>query len=98
MNGLIAHSLIFNEKGKFLIIKRSLIKRGKPNYQVEKWGIPGGTVEPGELPRDAVLERQKRKPDSILKLIILSMNRQIMTPPKTRFLRSSYMAISLSEI
>lgn len=61
MNRLIAHALIYNEQNKILVIKRSKIKRGKPNYQAEKWDIPGGTVEDGELPRNAAIREAKEE-------------------------------------
>ena len=53
-NRLIAHSLIENN-GKYLLIKRSEIKRGKKNFYPAYWDIPGGTVEDGELPRQAAI-------------------------------------------
>ena len=61
MNGLIAHSLLFNDKREFLIIKRSLIKRGKPNYKAGLWDIPGGTVEEGELPQLAAIREAREE-------------------------------------
>ena len=51
-NKLIAHSLIMF-KNKYLVIKRSDIKRGEKNYYPSYWDIPGGSVEDGELPRQA---------------------------------------------
>jgi ADP-ribose pyrophosphatase len=53
-NKLIVHGLIEYE-GYYLIIKRSKIKRGAPNFYPEYWDIPGGTVENEELPRNALL-------------------------------------------
>ena len=49
---LIAHTLIEKE-GKYLLIKRSKIKRGLPNVYPSYWDIPGGSVEENELPREA---------------------------------------------
>ena len=43
-NKLIAHSLIMF-KNKYLVIKRSDIKRGEKNYYPSYWDIPGGSVE-----------------------------------------------------
>lgn len=40
-NKLIAHSLIMF-KNKYLVIKRSDIKRGEKNYYPTYWDIPGG--------------------------------------------------------
>ena len=51
---LIAHTLIENE-GKYLLIKRSKIKRGLPNVYPSYWDIPGGSVEENEMPREAAL-------------------------------------------
>ena len=51
---LIAHSLI-EKDGKYLLIKRSKIKRGLPNVYPSYWDIPGGSVEENELPREATL-------------------------------------------
>lgn len=38
---LIAHALVKHE-GRYLVIKRSMIKRGKPNAYVGYYDIPGG--------------------------------------------------------
>ncbi|MBZ2072559.1 MULTISPECIES: NUDIX hydrolase [Streptococcus] len=51
---LIAHTLI-EEDGKYLLIKRSKIKRGLPNVYPSYWDIPGGSVEENELPIEAAL-------------------------------------------
>ena len=51
---LIAHTLI-EKDGKYLLIKRSKIKRGLPNVYPCYWDIPGGSVEESELPREAAL-------------------------------------------
>ena len=51
---LIAHSLI-EKDGKYLLIKRSKIKRGLPNVYPSYWDIPVGSVEENELPREAAL-------------------------------------------
>lgn len=61
MNGLIAHTLICDDLGRILVLKRSKIKRGKPNFQAGKWDIPGGTVEKGELPRCAAAREAKEE-------------------------------------
>ena len=53
---LIAHTLIENN-GKYLLIKRSKIKRGLPNVYPCYWDIPGGSVEENELPREAALRQ-----------------------------------------
>ena len=51
---LIAHTLI-EEDGKYLLIKRSKIKRGRPNVYPSYWDIPGGSVEENELPIEVAL-------------------------------------------
>ena len=51
---LIAHTLI-EKDGKYLLIKRSKIKRGRPNVYPYYWDIPGGSVEENEMPREAAL-------------------------------------------
>lgn len=51
---LIAHALI-EKDGKFLLIKRSKIKRGIPNVFPSYWDIPGGSVEKNELPREGAI-------------------------------------------
>ena len=57
---LIAHSLIKID-GKYLIIRRTKIKRGKPNSLSEYWDIPGGMVEEGEMPKDAAIRETKEE-------------------------------------
>ena len=53
---LIAHTLI-EKDGKYLLIKRSKIKRGLPNVYPCYWDIPGGSVEENELPKEAALHK-----------------------------------------
>jgi 8-oxo-dGTP diphosphatase len=60
MASLIAHGLII-QQGKVLVIKRSLIKRSKPNFAPERWDFPGGTVEQNESPQDAVVREAKEE-------------------------------------
>ena len=68
---LIAHTLI-EKDGKYLLIKRSKIKRGLPNVYPSYWDIPGGSVEENELPREAALREaieevnQKLRIDKII--------------------------------
>lgn len=51
---LIAHVLLSAED-RYLIIKRSAVKRGSPNVYLTFWDIPGGGVEEKERPRDAAV-------------------------------------------
>ena len=53
-NKLIVHGLM-KINDKFLVIKRTKIKRGKLNMFPLYWDIPGGLVEVGELPREALI-------------------------------------------
>jgi 8-oxo-dGTP diphosphatase len=57
---LIAHGII-KINGKYLVIKRSEIKRGKLNVFPNYWDIPGGTVEAQELPQVAVQRETKEE-------------------------------------
>lgn len=57
---LISNALIKIDD-KYLIIRRTKIKRGKPNSLPEYWDIPGGMVEEGEMPKDAVIRETKEE-------------------------------------
>ena len=57
---LIAHGLMKVEN-KYILIKRTEIKRGKPNSYPKYWDIPGGMVEEGELPTDALVRESKEE-------------------------------------
>lgn len=61
MNKLIAHALVENSNGEVLILKRTMIKRGKPNFEGGRWDIPGGTVEEGETPSQAAVREVKEE-------------------------------------
>ena len=58
MNGnrIIVHTLITVD-GKYLVTKRS---KGETTYP-EYWDIPGGLVDYGELPKDAVIRETKEE-------------------------------------
>ncbi|MFS9226594.1 NUDIX hydrolase [Streptococcus gordonii] len=64
---LIAHSLI-EKDGKYLLIKRSKIKRGLPNVYPSYWDIPGGSVEENELPREAALREAMEEVNQNLRI------------------------------
>ncbi|MHC5217665.1 NUDIX hydrolase [Enterococcus sp. LJL128] len=51
---LIAHVLL-KQGEKWLVIKRSTTKRGEANVYAGYWDLPGGRVEPKELPCEAAL-------------------------------------------
>lgn len=57
---LIVHGLM-KVDDKYLVIKRTEIKRGKPNSYPLYWDIPGGMVEDGELPTDALIREAKEE-------------------------------------
>lgn len=61
MHNLIAHALVQNEKGEILIIRRTMVKRGKQNFEGGKWDIPGGTVEDLEQPSAAAIRETKEE-------------------------------------
>ena len=65
---LIVHGLMKLE-GKFLVIKRTQIKRGKPNSYPGYYDIPGGMVEDGELPTEALLREIKEETNLDAKII-----------------------------
>ncbi len=58
MNGnrIIVHTLIKNED-KYLVTKRAKEETTFPEY----WDIPGGLVDYGELPKDAVVRETKEE-------------------------------------
>ena len=64
---LISHTLIEKE-GKYLLIKRSKIKRGLPNVCPSYWDIPGGSVEENELPREAALREAMEEVNQKLRI------------------------------
>ena len=57
---LIAHALV-KIGDKYLLIKRTEIKKGKPNTLPLYWDIPGGMVEIGEKPQDAAVRETKEE-------------------------------------
>ena len=59
-NKLIVHGLIIIDE-KYIVIKRSVIKRGKPNVFPKYWDIPGGSVEDYETPVEALVREIKEE-------------------------------------
>ena len=57
---LIAHALV-KLNDRYLLIKRTKMKRGKENSLPEYWDIPGGMVEEGETPSDAAIRETKEE-------------------------------------
>ena len=57
---LIAHALV-KLNDRYLLIKRTKIKRGKENSLPEYWDIPGGMVEEGETPSAAAIRETKEE-------------------------------------
>lgn len=55
-NRIIVHTLIAYDN-KYLVTKRSKSETTFPNY----WDIPGGLVDFGELPKDAVVRETKEE-------------------------------------
>ena len=94
---LIAHTLI-EKDGKYLLIKRSKIKRGLPNVYPSYWDIPGGSVEENELPREAALREAMEEVNQKLRInkIILE-DSQFDASKDTVFTRLVYAGEILEE-
>ena len=94
---LIAHSLI-EKDGKYLLIKRSKIKRGLPNVYPSYWDIPGGSVEENELPREAALrEAMEEVNQKLLINKIIHEDSQFDASKDTVFTRLVYAGEILEE-
>ena len=87
---LIAHTLIEKE-GKYLLIKRSKIKRGLPNVYPSYWDISGGSVEENELPREAALREAMEEVNQKIRIDkIIHEDSQFDTSKNTVFTRLVY--------
>ena len=87
---LIAHSLI-EKDGKYLLIKRSKIKRGLPNVYPSYWDIPVGSVEENELPREAALRETMEEVNQNLRIDkIIHEDSQFDASQETVFTRLVY--------
>ena len=94
---LIAHTLIEND-GKYLLIKRSKIKRGLPNVYPSYWDIPGGSVEENELPREAALREAIEEVNQKLRINkIIHEDSQFDASKDTVFTRLVYAGEILEE-
>ena len=94
---LIAHSLI-EKDGKYLLIKRSKIKRGFPNVYPSYWDIPGGSVEENELPREAALREAMEEVNQKLQINkIIHEDSQFDASKDTVFTRLVYAGEILEE-
>ena len=65
---IIVHGLIKIDD-KYLVIKRTKIKRGKPNMYAGYYDIPGGMVEEFELPIDALIREIKEETNLNTKVV-----------------------------
>ena len=94
---LIAHTLI-EKDGKYLLIKRSKIKRGLPNVYPSYWDIPGGSVEENELPREAALREAMEEVNQKLRINkIIHEDGQFDASKDTVFTRLVYAGEILEE-
>ena len=94
---LIAHPLI-EKDGKYLLIKRSKIKRGLPNVYPSYWDIPGGSVEENELPREAALREAIEEVNQKLRINkIIHEDSQFDASKDTVFTRLVYAGEILEE-
>ena len=94
---LIAHTLIEKE-GKYLLIKRSKIKRGLPNAYPSYWDIPGGSVEENELPREATLREAMEEVNQKIRIDkIIHEDSQFDASKDTVFTRLIYAGRILEE-
>ena len=94
---LIAHTLIEKE-GKYLLIKRSKIKRGLPNVYPSYWDIPGGSVEENELPREAALREAMEEVNQKIRIDrIIHEDSQFDASKDTVFTRLVYAGRILEE-
>ncbi len=94
---LIAHTLI-EKNGKYLLIKRSKIKRSLPNVYPSYWDIPGGSVEENELPREAALREAMEEVNQKLRINkIIHEDSQFDASKDTVFTRLVYAGEILEE-
>ncbi|WP_295505321.1 NUDIX hydrolase [uncultured Streptococcus sp.] len=91
------HTLI-KKDGKYLLIKRSKIKRGRPNVYPSYWDIPGGSVEENEMPREAALREAMEEVNQKLQIDkIIHEDSQFDASKDTVFTRLVYAGEILAE-
>lgn len=89
MNGnrIIVHTLIESDK-KFLVTKRSKNESTFPEY----WDIPGGLVDLGELPKDAVIRETKEEVNlNIIPTKVIHEDSNLDTTKDMVFIRLVYL-------
>ncbi|MTB64371.1 NUDIX domain-containing protein [Streptococcus sp. zg-86] len=87
---LIAHALMKKEH-RYLVLKRSSIKRGKANVYPNYWDIPGGGVELHELPQAAALRETLEEANQVITITgILHEDSQFDSDKQTVFTRLVY--------
>lgn len=91
----IAHAFI-KINNKYLVIKRTAIKRGKPNMFPEYWDIPGGMVEEIETPEEAAIRETKEEVNLDIKVEeILHQDSNYDKEKNTTFKRIVYKGVLL---
>ena len=89
---------MIEKDGKYLLIKRSKIKRGLPNVYPSYWDIPGGSVEENELPREAALREAMEEVNQKLRINkIIHEDSQFDASKDTVFTRLVYAGEILEE-
>ena len=97
MNRLIVHGLM-KINGKYILIKRTKIKRGKPNTLPLYWDIPGGMVEDGETPTKALIRETKEEVNLDVKVLkILHEDSNYDIKKNTVFTRLVYLCEVLNQ-
>ncbi|GGE29542.1 NUDIX hydrolase [Streptococcus himalayensis] len=94
---LIAHALL-KHQGRYLVIKRSMIKRGEVNTYPGYYDIPGGRVEYLELPRKAARRESMEEVNQDVQLgAIVHEDSNVDEEKKLVFTRLVYEATLVSE-
>ena len=89
---------MIEKDGKYLLIKRSKIKRGRPNVYPSYWDIPGGSVEENEMPREAALREAMEEVNQKIRINkIIHEDSQFDASKDTVFTRLVYAGEILAE-